>query len=305
MSHDHLSDEQLSAVIDSGADGEPAAADVLGSISSCARCRQRLAALEQARALVRAPVTAVSPAVKAAAVRAALSGAGSPETAGSETARTETAGTDTPWTDTAAVVPMASARRAPRRSRVPVGAAAAIVALGLAVGIPAALSHGGSSPTNAAAKAVTGRHRASAPSAPETTEGTPTASSTTGSAAVTELGPIGSPAALRSRLAAVLKVKSATGQFGSSAVSPQSDSLAAPAAQGAGLPAPSAACVAKARTAAGASGPPTLVAGLTYAGTPALAVVFSVPPATGSTTTRHIALVVALSDCRTLARTTF
>ena len=304
MNHEHLSDEQLSAFIDGRAPDESASAgpDVHASISSCAGCRRRLAALEEARDLVRLPVPAVPASAKHAAVRAALTDAGTSEVAG---------------TETASVAPMASARRASRRSRLSLGAAAAVVALALAAGIPAALSHSSSSPTSSAAHAIARPHRsAPSPAASEAptakgSNGTTSASATgaTGATGVPDFGTISSPSSLRSRLAPAVKSGRYNGEFSGAGLSatPQNDSVqAAPLAAPAGLPAPFAPCVAAARKHAGQDHPVALVATITYDRTPALVVVVTVAASpTGSAPTTHLAVVVARSGCRTLTTTTF
>jgi len=320
MSHEHLSDEHLSAYLDSAAPDRPspAAADA-AAIATCASCRQRLDAIEDARALVRRPVAPVAPSARAEAVRAALSGVRTPDWAdhgpsatATTTAATTTATTTTTTTNgngggigTASVAPMASARGDRRPPRAPLTAvAAAVVALALAAGIPIALSHHGSTAASTAAKTVHAAPRV--PASATTSEPTATAASS-----VLDLGQVRSPTALRSQLAPILKSRRAGPEFGaSSLVAPpqtQSDSAAPSPVPSAGIPAPFASCVATAHQEAGSGHTVAVVATLTYRGTAALAVVVAVtgPTTTSSTTTRYLALVVARSDCRTLARTTF
>ena len=302
MSHEHLSDEQLSALLDGRASDEPSSTGPgHASFSSCARCRERLAALEGARDLVRTPVTAPSASARAAAVRAALSDVSSPDVTRGETA---------------SVTSAASVRGPVHRSRLPLGAAAAVVALALAAGIPIALSHRGSTQTSSAAH-ETGRRPTTtpAPSAP-----VPSAAGAT--TTVPDLGSIGSVRALRSNLAHVLPPRGSAAVYGNSSnLSTQSDSarsgISLPATSG--IPAPFASCVDSARQKAGPELPLAFVATATYDGTPALVVVLEVPPstsgsspATGSSSgtgsrpaTQHLALVVARSGCGVLARTTF
>jgi hypothetical protein len=289
MSHEHLSDEQLSASID----GEPlngptavAAPDARAEMATCASCRERLTALEEARALVRFPVTPVSPSVRVAALKAALADAPPAEAAGAETA---------------VVVPMASLSRSSRPSRVLIGAAAVVVVLALAAGIPIALSHGGSRTTNSATHAKAKR--------PAPLAVVPRAAGATG---IADLGPISSEKALRSHLVAELASGPSPGELNSSsgltATGTQSASTAqsvAPFGTAGDVPEQLATCVAVAHEEVGVANTLVLVANVTYTRTPALVVVVQVTATVSGTKARHGAVVVARSDCHTLARITF
>jgi hypothetical protein len=299
VTHEHLTDEQLSAHLDGEVLDAPHAPDVPGSpsptvderMAGCATCRRRLAALEQARALVRRPVIPVAPDVKAAAVRAAMAGTspgGPPDDVSDETV--------------ADVAPVIAVRRAPRRrpTRELVATAAALVVLGLAVGLPLGLSHGG--PQAAPSAALNAQHRPAAP-----TVKSPAGSSAYSAAGTTatgvDLGTLNSTQALRARVGSELALKALRQGSTSSATQNSSADAAAPTFDGAGLPATETTCLGAAREAAGAADPLVLEATATYDHTPALVVVVQPPTTASGATTARPVVVVARSGCRVLART--
>jgi hypothetical protein len=300
MSHEHLSDEQLSAYIDREPLDEPAAPDVDAAVASCAQCQERLAALEEARTLVRLPVAHISRSVRAAAVAAALADARSD-------ARSDATNGSLTIGDARSVPSTTSVRRSSRWARVPAGAVAAVlIVVALAAGIPIALSHSGSRPTSSAASHAAAKRAATAAPSAASASGAGTA------AALPDLGAIGSPKSLRSHLGPVVASGRYDQEFNStsglSALAPQSDS----AGQSAGAPlgpatqstSQFAKCVAAARQVAGADDTVVLVATVTYEHSPAVVVVVRIPTTSGRQAP-HLAVVVARSDCRTLTRTSF
>lgn len=295
MTHEHLTDEQISAFID----GE--GADDAELFAQCQTCRQRRDQLEAARALLRVPVTPVAPAVRAAAVAAALAGA----EAGNETEP-----------DSAASAGRSAVgdawRRPPRRRRSGelVGSVAAVVVvLGLAVGIPLGLSHGGGSSPSASPAARAAPHEPAKKSASSQANrsGTPSAlSAGTAARPLPDLGSINSTTSLRRRLSSAQQqalregpanTASGTGKSGTT------DQAAAPSFATSGLAPAVTTCVAAARAVAGSSDPLLLVATVRYRDTPALAVLVQTPaPGAGTTTGRRV-VVVTRTDCRVLVVT--
>jgi hypothetical protein len=296
MTHAHVNDEQLSAHLDGeGHNGPPDDTPDGGleaQIASCDACRRRLAALSDARALVRRPVVAVPPSVRAQAVESAIAEVLGPETGVGSTSE----------------LAAHRARRSAWPPRALVGAAAAVAVLVVAIGISRTVSHS-SSPTASSASAPVTRHRAATSGAPQKALLSPTAS-------IPDLGSVSSPQNLRSRLAPVLasgndvlgtQGKAATqGSPGISSATPSSTSFEAAGT----VPAQFNSCVAAAQRVPGTSGALELVAAVTYRHTPALVVVTSgtgdssraAPGSTG--VSGPLAVVVARSDCRVLARTT-
>jgi hypothetical protein len=287
MSHDHLTDEQLSAHIDGeslgpSSPGVPATDD---QISSCPQCRERLDALHRARALVRQPVASVSPAVKTAAVEAALTRAVSDPAGSPESAEV--------------VTPL---RRSARRSRLPaVTVAAAVVALAVVAGVAVTRSHAPSATSTAS------RAAAHAPTKRRGPADMPPRAAASGAGA--DLGSIGSLKALRTQLAPAFAAGRYNGEFGTSAGTSSTDqdqnlnTLSAGVPEAEGVTQTS--CLDQARQDAGATRTLDLVATATYEGTPALVVVVE---RTGSSSDSHsgrLAVVVAQSGCRLLAQTTF
>jgi serine/threonine-protein kinase len=305
MTHEHLSDEQLSAHLDGEAyeAGSAIAASeetVENQIAGCDRCRHRLGALAEASALVRVPVASVSPSVRAAAVEAALTeaaegGPGVASTAGLTTLRSSSP---------------------PRPTGVLVGAAAAVVVLIVGVGLALGLSHKGS-PASTSAVAAAGSHARGTPEEPRVP-------ATLAPAGLADLGSVGTPASLRSRVTALLASKSSDQEsvpMGSGSPS----TMGAPSSSSAGIgttPSASSAtngaasmptfgtegCVAAAQKSVDqnpglspSAGPFTVVATVTYRGTPALVLVqrsTTAPLASGH------AVVVTRTGCRVLASTT-
>ncbi len=185
----HLNDEQLSSHLDgldAGSGGErdrDVAASIGSHLEGCARCRRRLVALEAVRLRLRGSVESLSPRVRAdsidAVLRAVRDGDAEGTASGAVPERT----------------PIPLARRRPQAL---VGAAAAILVLAGAVGIPLALSHSG---TTAASRAPSGAV-------------SPPASATSGAVengvqVFSDLGTFSSAGALEARVEGLLPVASA------------------------------------------------------------------------------------------------
>jgi hypothetical protein len=303
MTHEHLNDEQLSAHLDGVPYGPPpdtaASGETLESeIAGCDRCRHRLAVLAQARALVGLPVVAVSPSVRAAAVAAALADAPA----------------DRPGPDSTAPTTLRSSS-SPRPTGALIGAAAAAAVLIVGVGLALGLSHG-RSPTTTSAAVAAGSH-----STPTVRE--PQKSVTTGTGGLADLGSVGSPASLRSRVTALLASKSgdqealpvaSSSPAGSGVPGNSSDEAGTaqtPAAATAACAAaaeqsgsqPSAGQPSGAPTSTTTAGSFTVVATVTYRGTPALVAVQGSGSSSGAATPR-VVVVLARTGCRVVARTT-
>lgn len=293
MTHEHLSDEQLSAHLDGEAPEVPSAASAQSfeaEITACDACRERLTALSGVRDLLRLPVEPVSPSVRAAAVETALAeGLSDEQDRGSKATRT-------------AVAPTRAIRPA-RPPRVLVGAAAAVAVLVVAVGVSLGLTHSNTPTASSAARASV--HGSATSSGVRPTAASPS----TGLAA---LGSVASPQTLSRRLAPLLARVKATSSSADSApaAANNSDAFApgAPGVSSAGaaragtVPASFSPCVAAARQASDPSGTVVLVATATYRQTPALVVVLqAVGP---SSSQGRIAVVVGRSGCHVLARTT-
>ena len=314
MTHQHLSDEQLSAYLDGepGDDASPGpsstrALDV--EIAGCDRCRHPLAALTGARDLVRQPVSPVSPTVRSSAVESAIAEVLGPET-GARVGVGTGAGAGT-------VRPL---RRPFRLSPALLGAAAALLLVVVGVSLGLSHVHKGGSVASSASRSLT--HPA-----PERSAAVPSAAS---AVAVPDLGSIGSSSALRSRVSASLALptdqEAVVGHGDGFASQPVPTSAGAPATSdnakagtsksaGTAVPVPAAlqTCVSAAERAAGPTAILQWVATATYVHTPALVVVLHTPgpssttslsvtpgPSTVSTTV----VVVARPGCRVLARTT-
>jgi hypothetical protein len=291
MTHEHLSDEQLSAHLDGEPDETASAATADGhldhsleaQIAACDTCRQRLALLGEASALVRVPVVAVPPSVRAAAVEAALAQGTAPDTG---------AGPETP------VVSLAT-RRSSRPTRILAVAAAVAAVLVVSATVPLALlRHPSPAPSAARSAAV---HPAAGTSRPA-------AAPTFGPGGVRSLGSVASVAALKARLGPALSATANGLQYKSTATSsgalaPQSDSSAATTSRTT-VPPQFATCVAAAQAsaAAGTSSTLALVATATYRHTPALVVVVRDTADSSTGPSGQLAVVVARSDCRVLER---
>jgi hypothetical protein len=297
MTHRHLNDEQLSAHLDGerpeGLSGAPE--DALETeIAACDPCRLRLAQLAEARALVRTPVVPVAPSMRAAAVEAAIAD-GLGDGAGSG-----------PGPD---VVTLASRRP---RGRLLSGAAAAVAVLAVVAAVSVAVAHGGPSSTPSAASAV--RRGVAGHGAAKSSAQTPSASSTSSTAtAVASLGSVSSPEVLRQRLAPDLAAAanqqdsiSGTTATGATENQAQKNVSAVPSsgyadskpAQGTAI-----SCAATALRAAGADDTLVLVATATYRDTAALVVVAQGAKTSSTASQGRVAIVVAQSGCRVLART--
>ncbi|MGD0378874.1 MAG: hypothetical protein ABSC30_02705 [Acidimicrobiales bacterium] len=317
MTDRHLTDEQLSSHLDgvSTSDlderGAPSPADHL---TTCAPCRQRLAALETVRDVVRTPVAPLAPEVRAASIASVLRAAG------------DGAGADAPDQVHDAPAPIPIPRRRPA---VLVGAAAAVLVLALAIGIPVALSgHGTSGGSEASGPA----RAAVSPPSPVSGKA-PLPQHVT--SAISDLGTLDSIGALRSRVDGLLPAASAaapTGQAATGAIPGAASPAPAPSptapASSPTAPVPSPAtptpsgsgsselntlgagpattsrfeqCLASAKLAVGPAesrGTVELLATATFEGVPALVYVFE--PLTG---TVQSAVVVARDGCKALATT--
>jgi hypothetical protein len=290
MTHHHLTDEQISAFID----GE--SADDAEQIAQCETCLVRRDQLEEARDLLRVPVTPVAPAVRSAAVAAALAGA----QAGTELEAAASQGGS-------AVGDLSRPRRRRPSGDLVGTVAAAVVVLGLAVGIPVGLSHGGgSSPTaSSAARAAPHGPEKTAPTLHPASTGS--SASGTGTQPIPDLGSFSSTSSLRNRLSVEQQLKALRpGPVDAGSATTEnstSDQAAPPAFATAGLPAASATCVADARAVVGSTDRLLLVATARYRNIPALVVVVQAPVTATATTASRPVVVVARTDCRVLAVT--
>jgi hypothetical protein len=188
----HLTDEQLSSHLDGVADpdiDERVVSSVAGHLASCARCRERLAALGVVRERLQEPVPRLATEVRAASIAAVLRSAavadgGAPRTAADE--------------------PSTLPRRRPQ---VLVGVAAAVLVLGAAIGVPVALS--GKSPSaNSEASGPAARRPAHTQNGSASATATDTLPDQFG-AVIANLGTVDSVGALRSKVAALVPHASA------------------------------------------------------------------------------------------------
>jgi hypothetical protein len=317
MTDGHLTDEQLSSHLDGVSARDPdekVAPSIADHLATCAPCRRRLAALGAVRERMRTPVEPVAPEVRAASIASVLRAAElDPSGAG---ARSE-AGVAEP--DEVHAAPIVMARRRPQ---VLVGAAAAVLVLAGAIGIPIALS--GRSTSGGSEASGPARATASAPAGVNGTSGL----SQHVTSAVSDLGPLESVGALRSRVDGLFPAASSaapTGQPGTASV-PAASPPAPPAAV---APTPSGSgsqdlnntfgaspamttqferCLSSATRAAGSASPASpaspaktlqLLATATFKGAPALVYVFQ--PGTGPDV--QSAVVVARDGCKVLATT--
>lgn len=295
--HDHLTDEQLSAHIDGAEDearsGAPVAEEHLACCDVCAR---RIEELRDARRLVAAPVAAVSQATKSTAVAEAVR-------TGLRAGDDPAAAFAGPMVAGPAVVETANPGRWYRRPRLLGGAAAALVALGVA--LPLAISSQSStSPNPTAARSSSARPNASSAVPGATRQPSAAGSGAAGLNAPAASGAGASAGALPDlgAVSSAQDVQGAVARLGLEAMTSYS-----PAQSGSayGLPLYSYSdCVANTRRAAD-GGPygPGLVATASYRGDDALVMEFwptkSSPPAGEA--------VVAVSSrrgCKLLARTT-
>jgi hypothetical protein len=301
MTDGHLSDEQLSSHLDEvePTAGSPTAGSATdGHLVGCAPCRQRLAALDRVRAVMRTPVAPVSREVRAASI--------------------------------ATVLRTAEARDAPasisrRRPQMLVGAAAAVLVLAVAIGVPLALSSHNtatseaSAPTTAVREPLQ-RHKSSAAG----TAAVPGFSAIP-IASVSDLGKLASVAALRSRVARLLPTASSavpSDQPTTGAEAPTPNTATPTGTKGVGsefenefnLGANKTAseferCLPTAEDAAGPTPTVQLLATATYRETPALVFVFASQPAadqssnaTGAGAASGSEVVVTARDgCKVLA----
>ena len=294
----HLTDEELSShldgVVESDLDSSGVSSSVRDHLAGCGPCRQRLETLGSVRARLRASVDVVDPEVRAASIEAVMA--------------TVMATVD--------VVPR-------RRPQVLVGAAAAVLVLAAAVGVPLALvgqssssSTRASAPTSPVNRAQAGpAHRVDGSAAPRLSE--------SDTANVSDLGPLSSITRLRSQV-----VSDTQGEFSTAAPEPQgtqgtagslpsasananpngeASGSATHAATPAATPAQFERCLSSALNAAGATRTVRLLATATFKGTPALVYVFRpVPDASPTANPSRTAVVATARDgCKVLATTYF
>jgi hypothetical protein len=298
MTHEHLSDEQLSAHLDGAWPEAPSIAStesLEAEIAACDACRQRLRQLRGARDLLRLPVEPVPPSVRAAAVEAAVAEgvAESPSESSADGRRDRATGTG--------AAPPRRDMRPTRSPRVLVGAAAAVAVLVAAVGVSLGLAH---------SRGPTASSAVHAPVQEPTTSGSLSPTAASPSTGLVSLGSIASPQALGRRLAPLLAVPKATSGRAAAGTdengNPDEFATGSTAQTDTGastVPAVFSPCVAAAQRAWDPSATVTLVATATYRQTPALVVVLE-PVNTVTTENGRLAVVVARSGCRVLARTT-
>jgi len=312
MTHEHLSDEQLSAHLDGEmGDGAPAAvpgqaatqaavhdaavsdSEVGDEIAGCPTCRERLVALSRAQALVRLPVDPVLPSIRAAAVASALA----------EASESESVSVSPPTDLSYRAI---GERRSPH---IWTGAAAAAAILLVVVGVSLGLSHSRSAPSASSASAPA----TTSPSASSTHSArlrAPTPFGVAKKGGVTDLGSLPSVTALKAGVARALGSEksadqSVSGSGAKATGKPSNSATAAPSSSAlTTVPSMFSSCVMAAQSDAGGTGLLELVATATYARTPALVVVVDVTQSS-STAPGPVAVVVARSGCRVLARTTF
>jgi hypothetical protein len=322
MTDRHLTDEQLSSYLDgvpadsagTGTGGADVFADRrVGSgpppgehLARCAACRLRMADLEAAREFVRTPVPPPAPDVRAASIATVLrraEGAHASPHAHEEIA----ADADATPVDRSGISPIAI--RTGRRLGVLVGAAAAVLVLAVAIGVPLALSSRDSSVGSAASAPANSAATHQRLSQHESFSGSLSATdgiSDYAASAIANLGTLDSVNALRSRVA----VLSSTGVGGtksassapSSPVSGQSPSTGASSTGTIDL---FERCFASAENAAGPGRPVQLLATAEYKGTPSLVFAFfSVSGGSATGRAAHsVAVVTARNGCRVLGTT--
>jgi len=337
----HLTDEQLSSQLDgesgSEADGhvEDAGQHSAGHLAGCARCRARMATLEEARDLVRTPVRPVSPEVRAASIASVLRRReAAPPGDGVDDGRADGERLTTGGGLTSAGRPSSrvggpsngadapTPLRSRMRPQVLVGSAAAVLILATAVAVPLALSgrstSGGSAESSAARSAnsaAAGDNR-SGQSATATT-----GQSKHATTSVVDLGPLESADALRVRAASLqplnspvapsaAPVTSAPGPTGAQGPSGEaaSESPIAGAFSPGAVPATITAferCFSSAAHAAGTGREAQALATADFKGTPALVYVFMSTSSGSGTGTGAQSIVVATArtGCRVLVTT--
>ncbi|HEY5023876.1 MAG TPA: hypothetical protein VII76_02775 [Acidimicrobiales bacterium] len=286
----HLTDEQLSSHLDRPAAviDETTASAWHEHLARCAPCRRRLATLEAVRARLRAPMAPTAPHGRAASIDRILRAAA------------EDGARDTPDTrDAPILIPR-------RRPQVLVGAAAAVLVLAVAIGVPLALAdHGISgSAESTAAKAV--RQPAGAVHNAQASGTTGPSGSAT--ATVYDLGTVGSTGELRSRVAAIrpndFSVPAPYGQAASSATS-QANTTDTAGPGSIGTPSQFERCLSSAMSVAGSARLVHLLAIAAFKTTPTLVYVFA-PDANGPVTGKaagSLVVATALHGCKVVATT--
>ncbi len=327
----HLTDEQLSSHLDgvSGLPGEMAGSDKGEHLVGCVRCRERMAAFEAVRDVMRTSVPSPAPDVRAASIAAVLRGAEDVHVgAGVDDAATRSAGGSKSVGSGDAPIPI----WARRRPQALAGAAAAVLVLGLGIGVPLALS--GRSTTGGSAESATARGPNAPPGGPQ--QHGQAGSGTSGlsklaNAPVSDLGALDSVNALRTRAEALLPLGSpapinapaATAVTGA-ASPPGAGSTSGSASAPAPAPAPTSSlggefspaaasatislfeqCLSSATHAAGTGRSVQSLGTAEFKGTSALVYVF-VPVSSGSSTgnaARSEVVAMARDGCRVLATT--
>jgi hypothetical protein len=309
MTDGHLTDEQLSSHLDAASGAgrdEKAAASIEEHLAVCAPCRQRLAALGAVRQVLRRPLPPVDRDVRSASIASVMAAVGEDSSGVDASAGSGVDGRP---------APIAITRRRPQ---VLVGAAAAVLVLAAAIGVPLALAGKSASQSTASAPA------AGASSGPDETHQGNRASGTEGISAnaadtVSNLGKVGSPEALRVRVAQILPGASAAAPTKNAATSspPSPTSTTGTGSSGSKVPGPFSVqrglgtpgqferCLSSATRAVGPARTVQLLATATYSGTPALVYVFG-PSSSGSasgTAARSAVVATARDGCRFLATT--
>lgn len=204
-------------------------------------------------------------------------------------------------------VAVLTSRRPARQSRVLVGAAAAVAVLVAAVAVPLGLSHGG--PVSAPSAIATTVPRSSTQHA-ATPSLSPPAALGTAAGTIRNLGPVTSAGELRTRLApefaSLGPSKGASSGTVTDKGAPLTTGVAGPSnyTLNSSVPPAYAHCVTVAEGAGGAGHTLELVATATYDHTPALVVVVHATGASSTPASSNLAVVVARTGCRVLARTT-
>jgi len=275
---DHMTDEQLSALLD-GADAAATslpAASAAQHLDACGACRRRLAELDAARELVRTPVEPLSDAARAAAVAGVV--------------RRARSGPDR------------HARREPDRHAPPFvryershrrrAAVVVTVVAGLALALGVSLTLQGSpSSSTLAAPAARPRSLSTTTAPPGRSPQKAASSPASPTTSLRDIGAVSSPAQLRAAVDGLLASEASAG-VANGGVTPAPFSVAATNCAGAG------------RDAVAAGSDMRGVVSARYAGTPAVVYLFGpeVAPANGPGTPT-VAVALAVAGCRLLATT--
>jgi hypothetical protein len=313
MTDAHLTDEQLSSHLDAASGAgrdEKAAASIEEHLAVCAPCRQRLAALGAVRQVLRRPLPPVDRDVRSASIASVMAAVGEDSSGVDASAGSGVDGRP---------APIAITRRRPQ---VLVGAAAAVLVLAAAIGVPLALAGKSASQSTASAPAAgasSGRDETHQGNRASGTEGISANAADT----VSNLGKVGSPEALRVRVAQILPGASAAAPTKNAATSSPSSPTSTTGTgtgtgssgskvpgpfsvqRGLGTPGQFERCLSSATRAVGPARTVQLLATATYSGTPALVYVFG-PSSSGSASgnaARSAVVATARDGCRILATT--